>query len=111
MQVIILTNDPCAREVFDLTRRTNAYLVMDFRNGDCVFSRPNGLSYSLGIHYCQLHHHFFPAAVIRRLKHWSHPDMPMIIIIDKSKSIHALRSTVLRDYPLTEFIEGMPCAA
>jgi hypothetical protein len=114
MKIIIMTNDPSAREVFDGTLKSNAALVMDFRHGDTVFSRPNGLTYSLGIRYCQLHHHFFPAAVIRRAVKWTHPYMPMIVIVnpDAQERIHALRSVMLKDYPLTEFVmQSEPCAA
>ena len=113
MRIIILTNDPCAREVFDLARKSNTVLTMDFRNGETGFNRPNGLTYTLGHRYVQLHHHFFPAAVLRRVKKWSHPDLPLILIVDKSAPITALRSAVLRDYPLTEFVmqDSKPCAA
>jgi hypothetical protein len=110
MRIIILTNDPCAREVFDLTRKTNAALVMDFRNGD-ILSRPNGLTYSLGSRYRRFHHHFFPAAVINRVRQWTRPELPMIILINKGTTINDLRSTILCNYPLTEIVEGEPCAA
>ncbi len=110
MQIIILTNNPSAREVFSLACKTNAGLVMDFRSND--FSGPNGLTYSLRQHYCQLHHHFFPQSVIRRVKAWSHPNLPMIILVDKNQAINALRTTIMRDYPSTQFVTEVElCAA
>lgn len=113
MRIIIMTNDPCAREVFDNTLKSNAALVMDFRHGDTVFSKPGGLHYSLGMRYTQLHHHFFPVAVIRRAVKWSHLYQPMIVIVNPDAPIHALRSALLKDYPLTEFVtaENAPWAA
>lgn len=105
MRIIILTNDPTARAVFDLTRTTNAALVLDFRNGD-ILSKPTGLTYSLGNRYRRFHHHYFPAMIINRIRQWTHPDLPMIILINRGMTISDLRAMVMRNYPLTEIVEG-----
>jgi len=110
MRIIIMTNDPSARDIFSMTLKTGAAMVLDFRNGD-ILSRPSGLSYSLGNRYRRFHHHFFPAMVINRIRQWTHPDLPMIILINRGMTISDLRSMVMRNYPLTEIVEGDPCAA
>jgi hypothetical protein len=115
MKIIIMNNDPSARDVFDLACKTGALTVMDFRNGDVV-ARANGLTYSLGHKYTQLHQHFFPAAVIRRATRTKWIEscyLTIIVIVNPDAPINALRSPLLRDYPLTEFVmpEVKPCAA
>jgi hypothetical protein len=108
MRVIILSNNPTAREVFALASAEQAMLVLDFRMQEPGFGHRNGLHYSLGYRYGMFHHNHMITMTLKRINVWSRIDMPMIVIVEGPACAGSLRAAIVANYPLTQIVDGIP---
>lgn len=102
MRVIILSNNPTAREVFALACSEQAMRVFDFRMQEPGFGHRNGLHYSLGHRYGLHHHSQLLTIPLKSILRWHRLDLPMIVIVDNAAQAGQLRYAIRANYPLTQ---------
>src|SRR3989304_3539170 len=100
MKIIMITNNPSARAVFELALKTNAPKILDFRNVTTRwFSHDNGLPYSLGNRYTRVRYGFFIVCTLKCLAGWAWPNLPLIIIVSHDTPNDTLRFAIWSKFP------------
>ena len=100
MKIILITNNPIARSIFELACATNSPKVLDFRNlPSSGYEFNDSLSYVLGNRYTHVDHSRFIVSTLKHIAEWRWPNLPFIVITGHAVPDDTLRFAIWSKFP------------